>query len=157
MTVEPVLEGSVAPPEHPPHTYHGLQTTGQTHRPEKRYLLRSCHLEACRVDAVQRVGGARVLVACVPQGLLDDGGVLADRLRGAGDGGLGGQAHVVVQRLVQLLVGVGPALRVRVLVVGGVAAVRAVHGVLATWSGQVGQTVVMEIQVIVWGAVRLVR
>lgn len=96
-----------------------------------------------------------MLEAGVARRLLDDGRVLAHGLGGAGDGGLGGQAHLVVERFVQLLVGVGAALRVRVLVVGRVAAVCAVHGVLAARRRQVGQAVVVDVQVILGGAVGL--
>ena len=138
---------SIAPPENPSNANHVLQTTGKTCGSQKRYLLRNRSLESCRVDAVQG-GRLHGVEACVAGGLLDHRGVVADRFGGAGDGRLGGWTHVVVQRLVQLLVGVGPALCVRVLVVRGVAAVGAVHGVLAAWCRQVRQAVVMDIQVI---------
>ncbi|TNN86682.1 hypothetical protein EYF80_003150 [Liparis tanakae] len=124
------------------------QTTGKTCGSQKRYLLRNGRLESSRVDAVQGVRLHRVRVASVAGRLLDDRRVLTNRLRGAGDGGLRGRPHVVVQRFVQLLVGVGAALRVRVLVVGGVAAVGAVHGILTARRRQVRQPVVVDVQVI---------
>lgn len=139
---------SIAPPEYPSNAYHVLQTTGETYSSQKRYLLLRWCLEPSRVDAVQRVRLHRVLVASVARGLLDDRRVLTDRLRGAGDGRLRRWTHIVIQCFVQLLVGVGSTLCVRVLVVGGVAAVGAVHGILTAWCRQVGQTVVMDVQVI---------
>lgn len=53
------------------------------------------------------------------------------------------------------MVGVGSALGVRVLVVGGVPAVRAVHAVLAAGGRQVRQAVVMDVQIVFGRAVRL--
>lgn len=90
---------------------------------EKRYLVWHGRVfEGSRFDASQRVVAGRR--------------VFHDGLRGAADGRGVARHPVVVQRLVvqglvQLVVSVGSALGVRVLVVGGVAAVRAVHAVLA--------------------------
>lgn len=83
-----------------------------------------------------------------------------DGLRRAADGRSVVQQAVVVQRLVvqrlvQLVVGVGSALGVRVLVVGGVAAVCAVHAVLAAWGRQVRQAVVVKVQIVFGRTVRL--
>lgn len=139
---------SIAPPENPSNAYHVLQTTGKTCSSQKRYLLRHWCLESSRVDAVQGVRLHCVLVPSVARGLLDDRRVLTDRLRGAGDGRLGGWTHIIIQCFVQLLVGVGSTLCVRVLIVGGVAAVGAVHGILTAWRRQVGQAVVVDVQVI---------
>lgn len=137
---------SIAPPENPSNAHHVLQTTGETYSSQKRYLLRPWCLEPSRVDAVQ---GVRLhCVASVAGGLLDDRRVLANGLGGAGDGRLRGWTHIVIQCLVQLLVGVGSALRVRVFVVGGVAAVGAVHRILTARCRQVGQTVVVDVQVV---------
>jgi len=139
---------SISPPENPSNANHVLQTTGKTCSSQKRYLLRNGCLESSRVDAVQGVRLHCVRVASVASGLLDDRRVLTNRLGGAGDGRLRGWTHVVIQRFVQLLVGVGAALRVRVLVVGGVAAVGAIHGILTAWCRQVRQPVVVDVQVI---------
>jgi len=117
--------------------------------------LRSGHLEPGRVYATSWVGLHRLLVSRVTRGVLNYWRVFSHGLGRAGDGGLRGQAHFVVQRLVQLLVRVRSALRVRVLVVRRVAAVRAVHGVFTSWRGQVGQTVVVDVQVILRRAIRL--
>lgn len=136
-------------------TFSPHPTPTRAAREAKRYLLRSGHLEPSGVDAAGQVGLHRVLVTGVTRGVRNHGWVLSHRLGGAGDGGLRGQAHLVVQGLVQFLVCVRPALRVRVLVVRRVPAVRAVHGVLAPWRGQVGQAVVVDVQVILRGAVRL--
>ena len=129
---------SIAPPENPSNAHHVLQTTGKTCSSQKRYLLRRWCLESSRVDAVQGVRLHCVLVASVAGGLLDDGRILTDRLRWAGDGKLRGWTHIVIQCFIQLLVGVGSTLCVRVLVVGGVAAVSAVHGILTAWRRKVG-------------------
>lgn len=136
---------SIAPPENPSNAHHVLQTTGEAYGSQKRYLLRHWGFEPSRIDAVQRVRLRRVRVGHVAGGLLDDWRLLTYGLRRACDGRLGGQTHVVVQRLIQLLVGVGPALRVRILVVGGVPAVGAVHGILTARCRQVGEAVVMEV------------
>lgn len=87
--------------------------------------------------------------------VLDDRRVLSNRLRRACNGRLAGQAHFVVHGLVQLLVGVGPAFCIRVFVVGGVAAVGAVHAVLAPWRREVGEAVVVDVKVVVRSAVCL--
>lgn len=90
---------------------------------EKRYLVRHGRVfEGGGFDARKR--------AVVGRGLLHDG------LGGSADGrGMARDPVVVqrlvVQRLVQLVVGVGSTLCVRVLIVGRVPAVRAVHAVLA--------------------------
>lgn len=136
---------SIAPPENPSNAHHVLQTTGKTCSSQKRYLLRHWCLESSRVDAVQGIWLHCVRVAGVARGLLDDRRVLADRLRGAGDGRLRGRTHIVIQCFVQLLVSVGSTLCVRVLIVGGVAAVGAVHGILTAWCRQVGQAVVVDV------------
>lgn len=124
---------SIALPEYPSNAYHVLQTTGETNSSHKRYLLLRWCLETSRVDAVQRVRLQCVLVASVARGLLNDRWILTDRLRGAGDGRLSGRTDIIIQCFVQLLVGVGSTLCVGVLVVGGVAAVSAVHGILTAW------------------------
>lgn len=146
---------SIAPPENPSNAHRVLQTTGETYRSQKRYLLRHWRLETSRVDAVQGVRLHCVWVAGIARGLLDDRRVLADRFGGPGDGGLRGRTHVVVQRFVQLLVGVGSSLCVRVLIVRGVATVGAVHGILTAWGRQVGEAVVMEVEVIIANSVSL--
>lgn len=74
---------------------------------------------------------------------MDPGCFFSYGFRGAGNGGFWGSPNLIVERLVQLLVCVGSAFGIRVLVVGGVPAVGAVHGVLATWSRQVGEPVIM--------------
>lgn len=146
---------SIAPPENPSNAHRVLQTTGETYRSQKRYLLRRWCLETSRVDAVQGVRLHCVRVADIARGLLDDRRVLTDRLRGPRDGRLRGWTHVIVQRFIQLLVGVGSSLCVRVLVIGGVAAVGAVHGILTAWRRQVGKAVVVDVQVIVANSISL--
>lgn len=96
-----------------------------------------------------------MLVSRVTGCVLNDGRVLSHGLRRAGDGGLRRQTHLIVQGFVQLLVRVRSALRVGVLVIRGMATVCAVHGVFATRRRQVGQAVVMNIQVIFCRAVGL--
>lgn len=147
---------SIAPPENPSNAHHVLQTTGETCSPQKRYLLRHWCLESSRVDPVQGVWLHRVLEAGVARGLLDDRRVLANRLRGAGDGRLRGWTHIVIQCFVQLLVGVGSTFCIRVFIVGGVTAVGAVHGILTTWRRQVGQTVIVDVKVILSCPISLV-
>lgn len=124
---------SIALPENPSNAHHVLQTTGKTCSSQKRYLLRDWCLESSRVDPVQGVRLHRVLVAGVARGLLDDGWVLTNRLRRAGDGRLRGWTHIVIQCFIQLLVGVGSTFCIRVLIVRGVATVSAVHGILTAW------------------------
>lgn len=148
---------SIAPPENPSNAHHVLQTTGETCSSQKRYLLWRWCLEPSRVDAIQGVRLHCVRVPSVARGLLDDGWVLTDRLRGAGDGRLRGWTHIVIQCFVQLLVGVGSTLCVCVLVVGGVAAVGAVHGILTARSRQVGQAVIMDVQVIFSCTISLIK
>lgn len=125
---------SIAPPENPSNAHHVLQTTGKTCSSQKRYLLRHWCLESSWVDAVQGVWLNCVLVAGVPRGLLDDRRVLTDRLRGTGDGGLRGWTHIIIQCFIQLLVSVGSAFCISVFIVGCVATVSAVHGILTAWS-----------------------
>lgn len=96
-----------------------------------------------------------MLVARVPSCVLDDWRVLSDRFGRACDGRLAGQAHLIVHGLIQLLVGVGPALRIGVLVVRSVAAVGAVHAVLAARCREVGEAVVVDVKVIVRSAICL--
>lgn len=139
---------SIAPPENPPNAHHVLQTTGETCSSQKRYLLWRWCLEPSRVDAVQGVGLHCLRVHGVARWLLDDRRIITDRLRGASDGGLRGWTHIIIQCFVQLLVSVGSALCIRVLVVGGVTAVGAVHGILTTRRRQVGQAVIVDVQVI---------
>lgn len=140
---------SIAPPENPSNANHVLQTTGETCGSQKRYLLWRWCLEPSGVDAVQGVRLYWVLVASIAGGLLDDRWVLADGFGGAGDGGLYRWTHVVIEGFVQLLVGVGSALCVRVLVVRGVAAVGAVHGIFTTRRRQVREAVIVDVQVVI--------
>lgn len=117
----------------------------------------SGHLERRGVNASGGFGLHRVLVSGVTGSVLDDRRVFPHRFGRSGDGGLRRQTHLVVQRLVQLLVRVRAALCVRVLIIRGVAAVCAVHGVFTARRRQVGETVIMDVQVVLCSAVRLRR
>ena len=119
------------------------------------YLLWSGHLEPSGVYATGWFGLHGVLVSRVTRRVLNYRWVFSHRFRRARDGGLRGQTHLVIQSLVQFLVRVRSALRVRVLVIRSVATVRAIHGVFTTWRRQVGQTVIVDVQVILCSAVRL--
>lgn len=119
------------------------------------YLLWSSHLEPSGVYATCWFGLHRVLVSRVTRSVLNYWWVFSYRLGGAGDGGLRGQTHLIIQSLIQFLVCVRSTLCVGVLIVRSMAAVRAIHGVLTTWRRQVGQAVIVDIQVILCGAIRL--
>lgn len=119
------------------------------------YLLWRGHLEPSGVYPAGWFGLRGVLVSRVTGRVLDYGWVLSHGFRRAGDGRFCWQTHLVVQGFIQFLVCVGSALCVGVLVIGGVATVCAVHGVFATWRRQVGQTVIVNVQVIFCRAVRL--
>lgn len=127
----------------------------ETAKLNERYLLWRGHLEPSRIYPTGRFWWHGVLVTRVTGRVLNDGRVLSHRFGRAGDGRLRGQTHLIVQGFVQLLVGVSSALRVRVLVVRGVATIGAVHGVFATRRRQVRQSVVVNVQVIFCRAIGL--
>lgn len=119
------------------------------------YLLWCGHLEPSGIYPTGCFRLHRVLVSRVTGRVLNYGRVLSHGFRGAGDGRFRWQAHLVVQGFVQFLVSVGPALCVGVLVIRGMATVCAVHGVFATRRRQVGQAVIVNIQVVFRCAVGL--